>query len=59
MLLLQYRAILPLHCICNVNLHCRNNIVISKYGIVVKISTTDKGLFGHRLWLKIENIVTK
>ena len=37
-----------LHCICNVNLHCRNNIIIPKYGTVVKISAIGKGLFGYR-----------
>ena len=33
--------------LCNVNLHCRNNIIIPKYSTVVKISATGKGLFGY------------
>ena len=55
MICYYFREIPPLHCICNVNLHCRNNIIISKYGTVVKISTTSKGLFVYRLLLKTKN----
>ena len=40
-----YKEILPLHCICNVNLHCRNNIIIPKYGTLVKISVPGKSVW--------------